>query len=297
LSAVPNPQVWYTSSAPRKESEVLHNVRARGLKGESARMFFAEWCAADDIDVDDVDGWYEANPALGIRISEDYVRSELDAMMSMPDEFRRERLGIPEELAANTSIIPADQWELLTVPTSSPIVSGQSFALDVSPTDRAWASFAVAGRTVDGSIQLEVFDRRPGTAWVVERAVQLFADHGQPLRVEKGGPAGSLVPLLEEAGVVVEQVSAADLARATGQFIDAALAGSLRHLGDPYLRSAVSSAVLRHTGDADLWSRRSSKVDITPLVACTLALGGVSAPADVSAAGGFVDLSDFLEIE
>ena len=282
LSAVPNPQIWYTSSAPRKESEVLHNVRARGRSGESSRMFFAEWCADDDTDIGDVDGWYQANPALGIRISEEYVRSELDAMLAMPDEFRRERLGIPEQLDVNRSIISADQWEAMTVPISSPIVSGQSFALDVSPTDRAWSSFAVAGRTVDGAIQLEVFDRRPGTSWVVERAVKLFADHGRPLRVEKGGPAGSLVPLLEQAGVVVDQVSTADLARATGQFIDAALGGNLRHLGDPYLRTAVASAVLRHTGDADLWSRRSSRVDITPLVACTLAFSTLEpdAPAD-----------------
>jgi hypothetical protein len=41
--------------------------------------------------------------------------------------------------------------------------------------------------------------------------------------------------------------------------------------------------VLRSTGDAELWGRRSSKVDITPLVAVTLALGGVpleSAPPE-----------------
>lgn len=33
LSAVPNPQVWYTSSAPRLTSEVLHALRKRG-RGE-----------------------------------------------------------------------------------------------------------------------------------------------------------------------------------------------------------------------------------------------------------------------
>jgi hypothetical protein len=52
-------------------------------------------------------------------------------------------------------------------------------------------------------------------------------------------------------------------------------ASSLRHRGDAALRSAIVGATFRHTGDADLWSRRSSKVDITPLVAGTLAVGGV----------------------
>ena len=280
LSARPDPQIWYSSSAPHKESAVLHRVRARGVAGDDPRLMYAEWSADSEADPADPVSWAAANPSLGVLIDPDRIDTARRSLG--PDDFAREHLGIPEKLAETTSIIPADQWEAMTVPTSSPIVSGQSFALDVSPTDRAWSSFAVAGRTVDGAIQLEVFDRRPGTSWVVERAVKLFADHGRPLRVEKGGPAGSLVPLLEQAGVVVDQVSTADLARATGQFIDAALGGNLRHLGDPYLRTAVASAVLRHTGDADLWSRRSSRVDITPLVACTLAFSTLEpdAPAD-----------------
>jgi hypothetical protein len=292
LSAVPNPQVWYTSSAPRRESEVLHGVRARGRQGDSARLFYAEWCADDDVDIADVDGWYQANPALGIRISEEYVRSELEAMASMPDEFRRERLGIPEELLGSVSVVALDVWDLLAS-GGAPIVSGEVFALDVSP-DRRRASFAVAGRCADGVVQVEVFDARPGTSWVVERAVKLFADHGRPVRVEKGGPAGSFVSLLVEAGVPVEEVSSADLARATGQFIDGVSSGGLRHLGDRLLRAAVAGATLQHSGDAEKWSRRSSKVDISPLVAVTLALGGVpSVPVLVEPR--LLSLADFLD--
>jgi hypothetical protein len=35
LSARPNPQVWYTSSAPHASSDVLHSVRRRGLAGDA----------------------------------------------------------------------------------------------------------------------------------------------------------------------------------------------------------------------------------------------------------------------
>ena len=33
LSARPNPQIWYTSSAPKVDSSQLHSVRARGVAG------------------------------------------------------------------------------------------------------------------------------------------------------------------------------------------------------------------------------------------------------------------------
>ena len=279
LSARPDPQVWYTSSAPHRDSIVLHRLRSRGLAGNDPRLFYAEWSAPADADPADPENWAMANPSLGIRINEERIDT---AQRSLdPAEFAREHLGIPEELDALAgSIIPLDQWDALKA-ESSPIVSGETFALDVSP-DRRHASFAVAGRCADGLVQIEMFDSRPGTNWVVERAIRLHQDHKKPLRIEKGGPAGSFVTLLTEAGVTVEEVSTADHARATGQFIDAVSSGSLRHLGDQILRSAIVGATLRHSGDADLWSRRSSKVDITPLVAGTLALGGVPDPVKTS---------------
>jgi len=279
LSARPDPQVWYTSSAPHHTSTVLHRLRSRGLAGGDPRMFYVEWSAPTDADPADPENWAMANPSLGVRINEERIDT---AQRSLdPAEFAREHLGIPEEPDALAgTVIALDQWDALKA-TSSPIVSGESFALDVSP-DRRHSSFAVAGRCADGVIQVEVFDSRPGTSWVVERAIKLWQDHAKPIRVEKGGPAGSFVSLLTEAGVIVEEVSTADHARATGQFIDAVTASTLRHLGDPILRSAIVGATLRHSGDAALWSRRSSKVDITPLVAVSLAVGAVPDPVKTS---------------
>ena len=278
LSAVPNPQIWYSSSAPRKDSEVLHGICSRGRSGKSARLFYAEWCADEGTALDDVDAWYQANPALGVRISEEFVTAELDAMQSMPEEFARERLGIPEQPESTLMVIPLEQWNGLA-DESSQIADRCVFALDVSP-DRRWSTFGVAGRRDDGVIHVEDVQHRPGTKWVVDYARQLFEKNGEPILIEKGGPAGSLAPLLIEAGIEVTEVSTADHTRATGQFIDAALSGGLAHLGQQTLRSAVVGAQLRAHGDAELWSRRSSKMDITPLVAVTLALGGVPESGD-----------------
>ena len=49
---------------------------------------------------------------------------------------------------------------------------------------------------------------------------------------------------------------------------------TLRHLGQPHLSAAVKAAVKRPLGDAWAWNRKGS-VDISPLVAVTLALWGL----------------------
>ena len=73
LSARPNPQVWYLSSAPKTSSEVLHNLCKRGREAKSERLFFAGWGLERGADPTDVGNWYAANPAMGIRITEAFV--------------------------------------------------------------------------------------------------------------------------------------------------------------------------------------------------------------------------------
>jgi hypothetical protein len=285
------PQMIYTSSAPIAESQVLHRLRNRGIDGSSPRMFFAEWSCDSDADPADRDNWYLANPGLGVRISEEWIEDNEFGTLS-DDAFRVERLGIPEDPESTSSIISIEQWDSMEDKASES--SGRTcLALDVSP-DRKWASICEAGRRDDGLIHLEVVDRRPSTGWVVDALPGLLVKAGcESIRIEKGGPAASLISQLAEAGVTVDEISSADHARATGQMIDFALAGTLRHLGQQTLRSAVAGATLRASGDAELWSRRSSKVDVSPLVACTLALGGVPEVSPVSA--NFYSLDDFLD--
>jgi hypothetical protein len=68
----------------------------------------------------------------------------------------------------------------------------------------------------------------------------------------------------------------------------------VRHLGQPSLTAALSGAAKRQSGDVWLWSRSSSHVDITPLVAVTLALSmsGRMVPASVHTTI-FADLNDY----
>jgi hypothetical protein len=55
---------------------------------------------------------------------------------------------------------------------------------------------------------------------------------------------------------------------------------TLRHLGSAELLDAVRGAKLRSMGAAHLWSRRNASVDISPLVAATLAVWGARGMPD-----------------
>jgi len=190
-----------------------------------------------------------------------------------PPEFGRERLGIPDEPDVDQQVIPADVWASLVDPKSE-IATHRCYALDVSP-DRRWASFAAAGRRADGRLHVEVGYHNHRTDWVRAYAVELFAKQHLPIRIDKSGPAASFIATLREAGVEVDEVNTAEVSQATGQFIDAAMNDGLRHLNATSLNAALKGAVLRTSSDAALWGRRVSKVDISPLVAVTVAVGGV----------------------
>lgn len=112
LSARPDPQVWYTSTAGNPDSLQLGRVRSRGLAGNDPSLAFLEWSADPDAyDPDDRRDWARANPGLGIRIAADYVERERAALG--PEAFERERLSIgdyPFEDGGRWAVIGADAW-------------------------------------------------------------------------------------------------------------------------------------------------------------------------------------------
>jgi hypothetical protein len=270
LSARPNPQLWYTSSAPLplEGSDVLRRVCKRGRNGSTERMAYFEWCADRDAALDDPAAWAQANPALGLRIDPEFVRAELEVLG--PDEFARERLGIWSEDDQNARVMPVEVWAAC-FDEGSGLTGPLSYALDVSP-DRVWSSIVVAAESDRGdAVHVELVDRRRGTGWLTERAVELQQKWGGKFAVAKGSPAWSLKEDLEAARVDLLPISTEEHSQACGDLYDAVIEHRLRHIGQDELDAAVAGADRRFYGDAWLWSRKTSSVDISPLVAVTLA--------------------------
>jgi hypothetical protein len=273
MSARPNPQLWLTSSAPLPEdfSAVLRRVCHRGRHGAEKSLAYLEWCAADDADSDDRAAWYDANPALGIRISEEFLEWERDLLDE--DDFRRERLGIwDEDFDVVERIIPDEVWAACMNDHSGP-VGDVVFGVDVE-VDRSHAAIVVAAPSSAGGTHIEVVDYRPGTEWLVERLAALVQRWRVPVLMAANSPAASLVLELNRAGVEPLEVSTADLAKACGLFYDLAHQRALCHLGQAELTAALAGADRRYLSDAWVWNRRSSELGIAPVVAATLAVWG-----------------------
>lgn len=290
LAAQDNPQVVYAASAPLSTSVQLHAVRNRALAGGDESLAYLEWSVTDDAEVDDPAQWAVANPSLGIRIGADYVERERAALPE--DIFKRERLGIPDApvVVTDERIVEPDVWAALKEERSR--VDGRmSFAVDITP-DRRMAAIAVAGHRDDGLVHVEVVDHRPGTSWVGDRLVDLAERWGrQPVTIDPGSPAGSLVVTVRERGIEVREVSARQVVQATGQFYDLVMSGGLRHIGQAPLTAALDGATRRPLGESWTWNRRAQSVDICPLMAATLALGALLETSD-TAAPAVVSLSD-----
>jgi hypothetical protein len=276
LSARKNPQVWFTSSAPlqHESSDVLRRICRRGRAGESKRLTYFEWCADKDDPVEDRAVWAKANPGLGIRLNEDVIEGELELMIV--EDFTRERLGVwpDEEEDEGWEIISKVAWEACEREESEP-VGEPVVAVDVAP-NRDWGSIGWAAESNRGGVHVEVLAHRRGVKWLIPMLVALQEKTGSKVAIGVGSPAWALEEELKDAGVLLEEISKAGLAQGSGALFDA-VAGddesppSLTHLGQPELDAAVKNADRRNYDDAWLWSRRLSEIDISPLVAVTLA--------------------------
>jgi len=282
MSARPNPQLWYTSSAPlpRLESEVLRRLCKRGRAGTSGRLAYSEWCIPEGMSADDPEAAPAANPGFGHRISDEFCGAERAALG--PEGYARERLGVWSELEGTDRVISAAAWEACGDETSSP-TGGVSFAADMSP-DRH-VSIAVAGDSHRGGTHVEVIEQRRGTGGLADRLRQLQATHGGRVAVAVGSPLWSIERELVDAGVDLVEVSTVEHAQACEQFKGAVEDRSVRHRASPEVEAALAGAEKRFTGDMWLWSRKNSTVDISALVAVTLAKWAFenAAPADATA--------------
>lgn len=223
------------------------------------------------VDVEDRSLWAAVNPAVaaGRGGGMEFLEEQLQRLG--PHKFAGEHLGVwdPD---------PVDEAEAVALPgwsqladRGSQIAGSLALAVDVSP-DRRWTSIAVAGRTADGRAHVEVIDRLTGTGGVVERVVEL-RDRWSPVAVvlDPAGPAGSLLADLETARVEVRSATLREAQQACGALYDDVVEKRLVHLGDRVLDAAVAGAKRRLVGDAWLWDRKKSDVDLSPLVAVTLA--------------------------
>jgi hypothetical protein len=211
-------------------------------------------------------------------IREEHMAREIESMSRRQAAVELFGAGDwPRTDGLEDTVISIEDWDAL-LDADSELQLPFCLAFDVSPERRT--AIAIAGRNQYGDFHAEIQEHRQGTSWVVDRIVEMV-EKGDPEVVlcDPYGPAGSLIVPLSEAGVKVQTINTTEHGQACGRLVDMVKDQSLAHLGSAELRDAVLGAKSRPLGDAWAWSRKNSSVDISPLVAATLALGAAAGVA------------------
>jgi hypothetical protein len=268
-----DPQWIYTGTppGPKASGEVFTRIRDDALSGKTARSSWLEWSMDPDASLDDAHQWQKANPALGTRLQLSVVEAERSTFSD--DGFARERGGM-WSLGSSNTVIDGESWAAIVDAAS---IASDRFALavDVSP-DRTVSSVAMAGQRPDGLWHVELDEQRTGVGWLSGYLERLILANPQirAVVIDGASPAASIIDDLAQLKVKVTTTNARDMAAACGQFYDGVYEAWLRHIDQPQLNVALSVARKRSLGDAWAWNRKNANSDITPLVACTLALWG-----------------------
>lgn len=299
LSARPDPQLLYGSSACRPDSEELRRLVERGRSLDPAkrkRLAYLEFCAPEDACEDPECPHYVshpgcamdkrefvimANPQAGRRITWEYLEGERDSLD--PSEFGRERLGWHDKPAIEDGpLISKDMWAALIDPKSAPGIR-VAFGVYINKLQTN-AAIAVAGLRADGKIHAGIVPAArggqlptlPGIEWIPGRMKEL-KDSWKPCGwgFDDRSAAGSLLPAIDELGIGIENATTADVARACQTFYAKVKGDGLRHQGAKPLADSVTAGKMRDLGDSWVWESRDNKIDIVQLKAVTLAVHGL----------------------
>ena len=297
-----NALLWCMSNAGDGTSVVLRHFRLQGhltagdpdglgrdagreyLSDDSAQdsaLGFFEWSAPPDADKNDKEAWAAANPSLGYTVTERAIRA---ACADDPEEVFKTECLCQWVTASVVSPFPADSWEKGTDNNSEIAPDSQLWwGVDVS-ADRGRASIGVCGIRSDGSYHIELVAYRGGVGWLQEWFIKHAAK--QPITVAlqgRGAPVSSFKEILAAVdNVSVVECVGSDVAGWAGRLWDAVAAcGSdskdvkpVYHRTQPALDLAANIAATKPLGDgAWAWDRTKSLEDISPLVACSMALG------------------------
>ena len=175
-SATGTRQLIYTGTPPYPgcPGEVFRRRRKVCMEDAGKHDAWHEWSVdaqnVEEINIGDTTLWYMTNPALGIRLDEEFTAEEFKTMT--PDGFCRERLGwwSPVIEQQTDYAIPEELWDACASdepkPETGKVAYGVKFSVDGSEV-------CLAGAIIpeDGVARISFIERKPtglGTRWLAD---------------------------------------------------------------------------------------------------------------------------------
>lgn len=283
MNAAKNPLLVIAGTPPRPTDpgEVFSKLRNDAITGESNSTLYIEGSADRDADLDDRAQWRKANWSYPFRTPE---RSILRMRRNLSeDSFRREALGIHDEIALDKPVVSKPLWKSLIDAGPADGTTPLAFGLDMS--HRRAISITACWITYDTKLDVDVAHVEEvwagGTARQAELWLAARAGRRIPIVVDAISPASALVPNLKARFMNVRVTSAIDMGRACGIFEDRTVNAPpgvrlFTHSGQDSMTKAQANGRKREIRDAGGWgwNRKDPTKPIQTIVSGTLALLG-----------------------
>jgi hypothetical protein len=288
ISAAPSgdPVTIYMGTPPKDMGELgepFVRVRNGAVDGSDKRAAWVEFSAVGDVDemspdelvkfIADKGNWEDANPALGFRINQTTVESELKQFSAR--SFARERLNMWPIAGKTSAAIPAGSWDerrLDEVPEDWPLAA---IGLDMNP-ERTKVTIAVAAHAPHG-VHVEVVEDAPfsdeGSKALIDWVFARAGRHA-PVVMDAYSPIRSIEAALKAKKVRVFILGPNELSQACGGLYDAVMKDkSVTHYGQESLDASLAGAVKQKFGEGGAWkwNRKTFEIDLTQIMSVTAA--------------------------
>ena len=220
----PNSQRFYTSNAGAADSDVLLHMRERSLAKPPKSLGFYEYSASENCDIWDRSAWAQANPSLGLLISEEAIEETIATSTIMA--ARTETLCQFVNTGMTSPWTPGSWEDLADAEMVMTPGMQMMFAFDVDPHTRRSASLVAGALLPDGRIGLALVK-----TWTSEIAVNELqiavdikteADKWHPrLILHDSYTTAAIAERLKNSGLMVEACVGAQFYTACSTFKDA----------------------------------------------------------------------------
>lgn len=271
MVARPRSQLWVISTAGTEESQLLNDMTGRAQEDPQGDTAYVEYSMPDDAHPYDETRWGEWMPALGHTTTVDSIRAA-KTVLSLP-EFTRAFGNLPR-MGDRAKAIPWEWWQ--TAEADLPPEVGLCLAVDVNRSPAGW-SIAAAYPTPDG-YHADLIEHSTGLELTpIPHRMRDLIQRFRPAAIglDPFGPAGALTPdfeaLARDYGVELHTFNGRQRAAADVYLFDLLRDHKHTHSRSIPLDTAVEGAHADSKGDTWFFSRPNSYVDLSPLLAVSMA--------------------------
>ena len=238
-----NPQTILCGTPPTMVSSgtIFMKLRNECLSGKSQDTGWSEWSTEHMADVNDVDLWYECNPAMGYQLNERKIRAE-----DKSDEldFNIQRLGYWSKHNLKSEIT-VTEWESIKCEEPPKISDRLYVGIKFSGIN---AAMSVAVKTEDGKVFFEAIDcqsLRNGTYWLTDAIRRM---QPETIVIDGRGASDILKAELNEEHIKTISPTVKEVVVANAKFEQLLYQQEICHMDQPSLKQVATNVSKRAIG-------------------------------------------------